>query len=57
MTDLTLYTDLSPLDHADLAPGTRRHYKAAYKYQGKNNRTVVRFAPNVNMWSVQVYKS
>lgn len=28
-------------------------YKAAYKYQGL--RTVVKFAPNVNLWSVQVY--
>lgn len=30
-------------------------YKAAHKYQ--NLRTVVRFAPNVSMWSVQIYKT
>lgn len=29
-------------------------YKAAYKYQGR--RVVVKFAPNVNLWSVQVYQ-
>lgn len=28
-TSLTTYTDLSPLDRANLAPGTLRHYKAA----------------------------
>jgi integrase len=29
MNDLPIYHDLSPLDRADLAPGTLRHYKAA----------------------------
>jgi integrase len=29
MNSLSLYSDLSPLDYADLADGTRRHYKAA----------------------------
>jgi site-specific recombinase XerC len=29
MNDLTIYADLSPLDRANLAPGTLRHYKAA----------------------------
>jgi integrase len=29
MNTLSNYTDLSPLDRADLAPGTLRHYKAA----------------------------
>ena len=28
-------------------------YKAAYRYQGC--KTVVRYAPNVELWSVQVY--
>lgn len=28
-------------------------YKAAYKYKGCN--VVVKYAPNVEMWSVQVY--
>lgn len=32
-------------------------YKAAYRYQGPGiEKTVVREAPNVNAWSVQVYK-
>lgn len=31
-------------------------YKVAYKYQGPGiDRTVVKFAPNVNLWSVQIY--
>ncbi len=29
MNEITLYTDLSPLDRAGKAPGTLRHYKAA----------------------------
>ena len=29
-------------------------YKAAYKYQGL--RTTVKYAPNINKWSVHVYK-
>jgi site-specific recombinase XerC len=29
MNDLAIYTDLSPLDRTNLAPGTLRHYKAA----------------------------
>lgn len=32
-------------------------YKAAYKYHGPNNRLVVRFAPNVGKWSVQLYNT
>lgn len=30
-------------------------YKAAYKYQPL--RVVVRYAPNVGLWSVQVYRN
>jgi hypothetical protein len=29
-------------------------YKAAYKYQGVK-KTVVKYAPNINMWLIQVY--
>jgi hypothetical protein len=31
-------------------------YKAAYKYQGVK-KVVVKFAPNVNAWLVQVYRN
>lgn len=30
-------------------------YKAAYKYQG-SKQVIVREAPNVSAWSVQIYK-
>lgn len=31
-------------------------YKSAYKYAGPNNRVVVRPAPNVSAWLVQLYE-
>ena len=30
-------------------------YKAAYDYQGPHNKLVVRYAPNVNRWSVKLW--
>lgn len=31
-------------------------YKATYKYHGPNNRLVVKYAPNINKWLVQLYE-
>lgn len=32
-------------------------YKAAYKYQGPHNRLVVKEAPNIGRWLVQLYEN